>query len=237
MQENIHAMGRTEKEIISRQQEEIRSLQKKISTQETEIENLKNELAHDPLTGLKLAKNFEQKCLDRMAFVERKREESQRSLPEEHTPHRVGRTHSIAFVDMDGLKWTNDHPDFGYSVGDNVLIALADILDRWKRRQEDLVVRRTKGGDEFLVLFPGSDEIETRRILLLNRTRFENVISRDFPGLSGKVSFSFGVREVKPCQSIEEIALAFDEASKDMHSWKDRRKMGRDVSCLPGEKF
>lgn len=220
------------KHVISQQQVEIDNLKNLVSQQQAEIERLKEALVRDPLTKLKLAKNFERKCLEQIDFVERKREKSLQSSPEDHTPHRLSRTHSVAFVDMDGLKWTNDNPAFGYSVGDNVLIALADILDRWKRKQEDLIVRRSKGGDEFLLLFAGSDKKETARILLENRRRFEKVIERDFPGLVGKVSFSFGVREVTRDFTENDIAQAFDDASKDMHHWKEHRKMDRTVSCL-----
>ncbi|MFA6566195.1 MAG: GGDEF domain-containing protein, partial [Candidatus Paceibacterota bacterium] len=183
--------------------------------------------------GLKNAKGFEKKCLEKMAFVEWKREMSLLAPPEDHTPHRLRRTHAIAFVDMDGLKWTNDNPSFGYSVGDHVLRSLANILDRWKRRGDDLVVHRS--GDEFLLLFTGSNKKETERLLLQNRRRFEEVVKRDFPGLSGKVSFSFGVCEVNLKNTEKEIASAFDDAGKDMHCWKERRKMDRSVSPLSGD--
>jgi len=52
--------------------------------------------------------------------------------------------HSIAMVDVDGLKATND--TYGHQVGDAVLKAVADGLAR-----EDAVVGRY-GGDEFVVL-------------------------------------------------------------------------------------
>jgi diguanylate cyclase (GGDEF)-like protein len=197
------------------------------------IQNLKNELSHDSLTGLRIMKHFEKKCLDVMDRVERKRDASLTAPPEEHIAHRLRKTHAIAFVDLDGLKWTNDHADYGYSAGDHILVALANILNRW-RRQDDLVVRRSKGGDEFLLLFAGSSQEEAERLLLENRRRFEDVIKKRFPGLAGKVSFSFGVREVTLGYSEKEIADTLEAASKDMHGWKDIRKMNRTISPLCG---
>ena len=199
------------------------------------IKDLRNELTHDPLTGLRIMRHFEKKCLDVMDRVERKREESSTASQEDHTAHRSHRhSHSIAFVDLDGLQWTNNHADFGYFVGDRVLVALANILNRWKR-QDDLVVRRSKGGDEFLLLFAGSTKEEAERLLLENRRRFERVIANRFPGLDGKVSFSFGVREVNLSQTEDDIAQAIEASSKVMHRFKTERKMDRRVSSLKEE--
>jgi diguanylate cyclase (GGDEF)-like protein len=199
------------------------------------ILDLKNELSHDPLTGLKIMRHFERKCLDVMDRVERKRETSATSAQEEHIPRRKRHVrHSIAFVDLDGLQWTNNHADYGYFVGDRVLVALANILNRWKR-QDDLIVRRSKGGDEFLIFLAGSTKEESERLLLENRRRFEKVIEDRFPGLAGNVSFSFGVREVTIRQSEDEIAEAIESASKVMHRFKKERKMDRRVSSLNGE--
>ena len=204
--------------------------------QHGKIENLKNDLSHDPLTGLKIMRNFEKKCLTVMSHVEKKREMSALASEEEHVSRRRKHSHSVAFVDMDGLQWTNNHPEFGYVIGDRILVALANILNRW-RRSDDLVVRRSKGGDEFLLLFPESTKTESERVLLENRKRFEKVIETRFPGLAGKVSFSFGVREIDLSFTETQIAEAFENASKDMHDWKDLRKMDRKVSCLSGEEL
>lgn len=199
------------------------------------IKDLKNELTHDPLTGLRIMRHFEKKCIEVMDSVERKREASSAASQEEHTAHRSHtHSHCVAFVDLDGLQWTNNHADFGYFVGDRVLVALANILNRWKR-QDDLVVRRSKGGDEFLLLFAASSPEEAERLLLENRRRFETVIAKRFPGLAGNVSFSFGVREIRLGQTEDEIAQAIEASSKVMHRFKTERKMDRRVSSLKEE--
>lgn len=66
---------------------------------------------------------------------------------------------SILFVDLDHFKQVND--TFGHSVGDEVLVAVSRQLSASLRR--DSVLARF-GGEEFVLLLPGSDEEATRSI-------------------------------------------------------------------------
>jgi len=59
----------------------------------------------------------------------------------------------LLFIDMDNLKWINDH--HGHNEGDQALIDLANIL-RKTFRESDIVARI--GGDEFVVLSESTDE-------------------------------------------------------------------------------
>ena len=59
----------------------------------------------------------------------------------------------LLFIDMDNLKWINDH--HGHNEGDQALIDLANIL-RKTFRESDIVARI--GGDEFVVLSEPTDE-------------------------------------------------------------------------------
>jgi len=59
----------------------------------------------------------------------------------------------LLFIDMDNLKWINDH--YGHNEGDQALIALANILKK-TFRESDIVARI--GGDEFVVLLESTDE-------------------------------------------------------------------------------
>jgi len=188
----------------------------------------------DPLTGLPLVGNFGKDCVTRMRKVVEKRKVSRSNT--EHIPRRNERErHCVAFVDLDGLQWTNNDPNYGYRAGDHILTMLAHILNRW-RRGDDLVFRRTMGGDEFICFYPCVSENDViQQIMLRNRRRFEKDITERFPGLAGKVSFTFGVREVCIDDSETEIMNALDFAAKNMHAWKERRKMDRRVTNLLGE--
>jgi diguanylate cyclase (GGDEF)-like protein len=95
-----------------------------------------HEAAHtDSLTGLANRRAAESRLADEL---ERAR--------------RYGPPVSVLMVDVDGLKAVND--EFGHAVGDDVLREVAARLANSVRRL-DMVSRW--GGDEFLVICPGSD--------------------------------------------------------------------------------
>jgi len=87
---------------------------------------------HDKLTGL-----------NNRAFVDSWLDEFH---PSEHFPL------SVIMIDVNGLKLTNDV--FGHQEGDELLVALSEVL-RKSCRKLDIVVRW--GGDEFLILLPRTD--------------------------------------------------------------------------------
>ncbi len=67
----------------------------------------------------------------------------------------------LLYIDMDDLKWINDH--YGHLEGDRALIEFAKILKK-TFRESDIVARI--GGDEFMVLFECTDQKDET---LLNR--------------------------------------------------------------------
>ena len=70
-----------------------------------------------------------------------------------------GRCLSLLFCDADRFKPINDR--YGHSVGDAVLKHLANIMQE-RARREDVVCRF--GGDEFVLLLPGCNEEDARRV-------------------------------------------------------------------------
>jgi len=73
---------------------------------------------------------------------------------------RGGPQFSILFLDLDGFKQVND--SFGHEMGDKVLMEFSKLL-RSSLRATDVAIRW--GGDEFLVILPGTDEEEAAAYL------------------------------------------------------------------------
>jgi diguanylate cyclase (GGDEF)-like protein len=90
----------------------------------------------DPLTGLRNRRAIEQYLHDGLSAARR---------------HDLAL--SLLLIDFDHFKTINDR--FGHRVGDEVLVQTAQVLDR-ALRTEDAIGRW--GGEEFLVVLPGTDE-------------------------------------------------------------------------------
>ena len=105
----------------------------------------------------------------------------------------------LAFVDVDGLKATNDVD--GHSAGDELLRNVAVAL-RTGLRSYDLVVRY--GGDEFLCALPGTD-VESARL------RFAEV-TRELTERNPRASVSTGLAELQGSDTLDRLIARADEA-------------------------
>lgn len=96
-------------------------------------EQLEKLAVHDPLTGLR----------NRRSFQENARREAIRTIRYKHSLF-------MFFIDVDNFKQYNDM--FGHQAGDELLIKTGNLLTNSLRENIDSVFRY--GGDEFIILLP-----------------------------------------------------------------------------------
>jgi diguanylate cyclase (GGDEF)-like protein len=123
--------------------------------------------------------------------------------------HRTGEGFTVALLDLDGLKATNDH--HGHAAGDALL---AQIARNWRRvlRPDDVLARI--GGDEFAVLLPECGE-----------TKAAEVIDRLHERTPVPHSFSVGLAEWEEDRSGPELMQRADEALYAAKRERSRRSV------------
>ena len=110
---------------------------------------------------------------------------------------------SVAFIDVDGLKATND--SLGHEAGDHLLQGVARILSG-RLRGHDIVFRF--GGDEFVC------------VLAATAGRDADAICQDLRARAGRagMSFSYGIAEVRDGETSDELL-----ARADSRLYEDKR--------------
>lgn len=111
---------------------------------------------------------------------------------------------AMVMVDIDRFKRINDC--YGHDAGDRVLEKIASIL-MCNLRQPDVVGRW--GGEEFLVIAPGSDHIAAAQLAERLRRFIEEVPVGDFPE---PITASFGVAQLQDTQGHDQLLFAADMA-------------------------
>ena len=113
--------------------------------------------------------------------------ENRRSMDEELESaavdaERTGASYSLVVLDLDYFKKIND--SYGHSVGDEVLVDLAAVLEQ--HRRADRLFRF--GGEEFVLLLPGVDDVGQKRVL----AHLQQIIRKYVRHPGGRVTASSG---------------------------------------------
>ncbi|GAA3118323.1 GGDEF domain-containing protein [Planomonospora alba] len=135
---------------------------------------------------------------------------------------RTGDPLALLIVDIDHFKRVND--TYGHLTGDQVLVGVATTL-RSQLREYDIVGRF--GGEEFVVLLPGADMTEARRVAERLRSRIGRMaVPVDGDMISVTISAGIAVMSVHGNDLIELLAVA------DLALYH-AKELGRDRVYLP----
>ncbi|MEK7135322.1 MAG: GGDEF domain-containing protein [Patescibacteria group bacterium] len=177
---------------------EKEQLEKRVVELETEIEHLKDDLIHDPMTGLKTKGFFEEECSLCLSILENRESSSRKE-------NSGFKNLSLIFFDLDFFKTVND--TYGHQKGDVALIETARTIAE-NFRDEDTVARW--GGEEFVVLLLGAGEEDAKRKANEVRERIGEM-SFDFDRKL-KLTTSAGVASASGGMGYDELLKRADEA-------------------------
>ena len=123
----------------------------------------------------------------------------------------------LLFTDLDGFKQVNDV--LGHMKGDELLIEVSQFLQNHFRESDHLC---RYGGDEFVVIMPGSalDDIRAKAEDLLSAFRAHSFLNGE-TSQAGKVSLSLGITQLRAGMSGAEL---LDEADKALYEAKRKGK-------------
>lgn len=180
----------------------------------TPFVDLSDEVAHLKIQNQKLKREVlalqdalddmsKESLTDRLTGAWNRRYFDQNIQVELHRAGRFGQRLSVLIFDIDHFKKINDC--HGHPIGDQVLIHLSTIV-RATLRETDLLIRW--GGEEFMILAPGSDKYSSA--LIAEKLR-QHVALYDFPGI-GKVTISLGIAEYIFGENIEQAVERADLA-------------------------
>ena len=117
---------------------------------------------------------------------------------------------SVAFIDIDDFKLVND--TFGHLAGDEVLKSISNFFSK-NIRQTDVLARY--GGDEFILMLPGSTSEIAKSLLERLLSLFTKEVIIDVKGIEITTSVSIGLAthtSMNGFEKLKDVLAAADEA-------------------------
>lgn len=167
---------------VKERTQKLESAMQELTTANQQLDNLSR---LDGLTGLSNRRNFDQ------VF-----NEAWRTCSEQKQPM------SLLMTDIDHFKSIND--TYGHLFGDKCLIKVAEILKYCVNQPENLTARF--GGEEFIIMMPGSDTQQATALAELIRHSIEN-LQLSAGGKIVKFTISIGIASVIPTPGISFVDL------------------------------
>lgn len=181
--------------------EEFATLSENLKVRNFQLRQLRDQLADiatiDELTGLRNRRGGNQLLEDELSRAKR-----------------AGAPLAVIAIDVDCFKQYND--TYGHPSGDRVLQQVAEVLVSVTGRAGDVAVRM--GGEEFLLLSPGTTEVEAMEIAGLVKQRLEAAaIAHASSSVASHVTVSLGVVSCVPDirTTVEDMIQAADTALYD----------------------
>jgi len=151
-------------------------------------QKLKKSSLQDPLTSL----------LNRRA--------SNDVMEKEHASYlRHKKGFSIIMIDLDLFKKIND--TYGHTVGDQVLVAVANELSH-NTRLNDYVVRW--GGEEFIIILPDTEKQQAIEVAESLRASIQSLDLAHI-GLPETFTASFGVQSIQDSKDVDDLIIQADK--------------------------
>nr|WP_314477691.1 GGDEF domain-containing protein [uncultured Pseudomonas sp.] len=192
MDQHKHERDRREQELAGRLQglsERVASMEQEALGYREHLEEQRQKALLDPLTGLP----------NRAAWSEQVEREIQRWQEN-------GGDMAMAILDLDHFKQIND--GYGHLAGDKVLKIVANQL-RKRLRGQDFIARF--GGEEFVLLLPGTAPAEALRVVETMRLAVE-ACPFHFKGERVVVSTSIGLSAFRPGEVADQVLKRADAA-------------------------
>jgi len=111
----------------------------------------------------------------------------------------------LAMIDIDHFKNIND--TYGHVTGDHALREFAQLIKKRVRKSDTLC---RFGGEEFILLFPDTEELQGYELVEEIRKTVAETQFKIGDNLSLQFSFSAGVAECKPSANLEEVIESTD---------------------------
>ena len=118
----------------------------------------------------------------------------------------LANTGSLLMIDLDDFKHVNDR--FGHQAGDDVLTGLADLLREILQAESLKACAGRWGGEEFMILLPGTREEQAVLLADKIRKRFAEI---DFEK-AGRQTMSIGVTQSIPGEDVDTLCMRADSA-------------------------